>query len=100
MIPYWGIIACLAMGSVIASLNWLRLTQISSLVTFALFGMATACSLVATLHFVLAGQVGTGSVLAITCALAGLAMCPADPPAASMPVIHRYQSPERKREAA
>ena len=100
LIPYWAIVACLAMGSLIASLNWLRVTQISSVVTFTLFGLTAACSLVSIIHLAIAGEVGTGSVLAITCALAGLAMSPSDPPAAEA-VIHKFESAEsQKRKAA
>lgn len=100
LIPYWAIVACLAMGSLVASLNWLRVTQLSSVITFALFGMAAACSLVSIIHLAIAGEVGTGSVLAITCALAGLAMSPNDPPAAA-PVIHQFETAgQPKRRAA
>ena len=100
LIPYWAIVACLAMGSLIASLNWLRVIQISSVVTFSLFGMTAACSLVSIIHFAIAGEVGTGSVLAMTCALAGLAMSPSDPPVAEA-VIHKFESAEsQKRKAA
>ncbi len=100
LIPYWAIVACLAMGSLVASLNWLRVTQLSSVITFALFGMAAACSLVSIIHLAIAGEVGTGSVLAITCALAGLAMSPSDPPAAA-PVIHQFETADQaKRRAA
>ncbi|MCC6508807.1 MAG: hypothetical protein IT423_06850, partial [Pirellulaceae bacterium] len=66
-IDYWMIVLLLAMGSVVASLNLLSWTRLSSLVTFALFGMAAACSLVAIIHFTYHGEVGTGSVLAMTC---------------------------------
>lgn len=99
LIPYWAIVACLALGSLIASLNWLRVTQISSVVTFALFGMTAACSLVSIIHFAIAGEVGTGSILAITCALAGLAMSPSDPPVAEA-VIHKFESSEQQQRRA
>lgn len=100
LVPYWAIIACLAMGSLVASLNWLRFTQISSVVTFALFGFTAACSLVSIIHFAVAGEVGTGSVLAITCALAGLAISPSDAPTSDA-VIHKFESAEQtKRKAA
>lgn len=99
MIPYWAIVACLGMGSLIASLNWLKFTQFSSVVTFAIFGMVAACSLVAIIHFAIAGEVGTGSVLAITCALAGLAMSPSDSPAAQ-PVIHNFTAAQQQKRAA
>ncbi len=100
LIPYWALVACLAMGSIISSLNWLRFIQLSSIVTFALFGMAAACSLVAIIHFAVAGEVGTGSVLAMTCALAGLAISPSDATEAK-PMIHKFESAEEsKRQAA
>lgn len=100
LIPYWAIVACLALGSVVSSLNWLRFTQLSSIVTFALFGMAAACALVSIIHLAVAGQVGTGAVLAITCALAGLAMSPSDSVSAR-PVIHKFESalPEHRKAA-
>ncbi len=99
MIPYWAIVACLGLGSLIASLNWLKFTQLSSVLTFAIFGMAAACSLVATIHFAIAGEVGTGSVLAITCALAGLALSPSDSPA-EQPVIHRFETVQNQKRSA
>lgn len=98
MIPYWAIIACLAMGSLVSCLNWLRFTQLSSVVTFALFGLAAACSLVAIFHMAISGEVGTGSVLAITCALAGLAMSPSDAHA-GQPVIHKFEAAEKRKAA-
>jgi hypothetical protein len=45
---------------------------------FACFGFTAACALVAAIQHALLGNVGTGSVLAIACALTGLLLSPAD----------------------
>lgn len=99
LIPYWAVVACMAMGSLVSGLNWLRITQVSSVVTFTLFGLSAACSLVSIIHLAVVGEVGTGSVLAITCALAGLAMSPSDPPIQE-PVIHQFDAAQSQHRSA
>ena len=71
-IAYWAICVCLMTGALASALNFLSWTRLPSLLIFACFGFTAACALVAAIHHALLGSVGTGSVLAIACALVGL----------------------------
>lgn len=77
-VAYWAICLCLMTGALASALNFLGWTRLPSLFMFACFGFTAACALVAAIQHALLGNVGTGSVLAIACALTGLLLSPAD----------------------
>jgi hypothetical protein len=106
---YWAICLCLILGSITSILNYLGLTNLSSVLMFGLFGFATACSLVAAFQHLVFGTVGTGSVLAIILGLFGVAISPADKPVAQRAAEPRgkksqdaesFEYPERKKKLA
>jgi hypothetical protein len=77
-IAYWALCVCLMIGAVASALNFLTWTRVPSVLIFAAFGMTAASALVATVQHAFVGAVGTGSVLAIACALFGLLLSPSD----------------------
>ncbi len=98
-VGYWMITLCIMLGSIIATFNLLNWTRLSSVLTFACFGMAAACTLVAIIDFSLRGAVGAGCVLSMLCSLAGLALSPTDEPTAE-PVIHQMDQERRQSRSA
>jgi hypothetical protein len=99
-IPFWLIIVSLSLGSVTAIGNLLSWTRLSSVVTFACFGFAAACSLVANIDFAYHGALGTGSLLAIACALVGLSISPSDEPIEEIEIHQMTQERRQLRSAA
>lgn len=99
-IPFWLILVILSLGSVTAIGNLLCWTRLSSVVTFACFGFAAACSLVANIDFAYHGALGTGSVLAIVCALVGLSISPSDEPVEEIEVHSMTHERRQWRSAA
>jgi hypothetical protein len=77
-VAYWAICLCLMIGALSSALNYVGWTRLPSILIFACFGMTASCSLVAVIQHGLLGTVGTGSVLALVCALIGLALSPPD----------------------
>ena len=77
-IAYWTICLCLMIGALASALNFVQWTRLPSILIFACFGMTASCSLVAVIQHVLLGTVGTGAVVALACALLGLALSPPD----------------------
>jgi hypothetical protein len=95
MVPYWMLVVSLLLGSVIAIMNSVGWTNLPSVVSFACFGLTAACSLVATIDFAYHGAIGAGCLLAIACALVGIAISPADEPV-RVPKIHQANQERRQ----